>query len=252
MGSAAGSLGFGGLSNGEAIFGVATGGMFAGTAEANKARRDAEQAAAEAKASEAARQAKIDQNIKRIRTLYGVADDTPGADNTEANANKSKLDAWLNDYGSTVESANDQSVQDQFGTAELESRRNLARQGLLGGSVDVQNQRNQLSQYIAGRQKALAAGRAAKTSAGQSLLTHRLQLEGQAATGTQLNPDFSAFTQQLQSGLDTARSNIAPSAVGNLFTVAGQTAGTAIANGGGRSDPTTIDASAGRTTGDIT
>ncbi len=251
MGGAASSVGFSGLSNSEAGFGILTGGQFAGVAEANKARQDAEKQAAEAKAAEAARQAAIDENIKKVRTLYGVEDTTAGADNSEADANKAKLDSWLNDYAGTVQNVNDQSVEDQFGSASLASRRNLARQGLTGGSVDVQNQRQQLSQYIAGRQSALAAGNAAKTQAEQSLTTNRLQLEGQAATGTQLNPDFNAFAQQLQSGLDTARANIAPTAVGNSFTIAGQAAGTAIANGG-RGQTLSAAPSSGSASGSIT
>lgn len=282
----------------DSVFHVATLGMYAGTAEANRARRNAEKQARRALSDEEYKQWMIDENIRKVRSMFGVdpweIGERPGdfsemappeteeftrrvydrrgldrtgttttgtrpnpayrewakrrdahadtvADwerknqgNAAARESKSKLDRWLDDYSGAVVEANTQDLNDQFTASTTGNRWALADRGLLGGSDDAGLQRQALSELIAGRQKVVAAGRDARRMGQMQLTNQRLNLEQQVAAGTQLNPDLTANMQQVQMGLDTARSQIVPNAVGNAFTTIGQTAGQVIANGGGR------------------
>jgi hypothetical protein len=238
---------------------------YAGVYEAYRGRKNSEGQARDAKKKEENRQSAIDANIAKVREMFGVvpyddigdrptresmgisvmteqqqrrlnaaqADwDSKKAQNPKALENKAKLDSWLDDYSGAVLDANNMDLNDQFMATNTSNRWALSDRGLLGGSVDAGAQRRQISELVAGRQKAVMASRDARRNAQGSLVNQRLNLEQQMATGTQLNPDFDAFQQQTQMGLDQVRSNIAPTAVGNTFTTLGQGAGAAIAQPG--------------------
>jgi hypothetical protein len=207
---------------------------YAGVYESRKGRKNAEQQANDAKNEESLRQQKIDGNIKKIREMFGVDDETAGADNTVSQTNKQKLDGWLDEYGGAVTEANNVDLDDKFTAASTSNRWILSDRGLLGGSADAAVQRNQISELVAGRQRAVAAGRDATRSAQSTLTNQRLNLEGQAAAGTNLNMDFKGIQQQTDMGLDTARTQIVPTAIGNSITTIGQGVGMYQANQGGR------------------
>lgn len=151
------------------------------------------------------------------------------AGNLKARENKAKLEGWLDDYSGAVLESNNAELNDQFMASNTANRWALADRGLLGGSVDAGAQRRQISEMVAGRQKAVMAARDARRNAASSLNNQRLNLEQQVSAGTQLNPDFRAFQEQTQMGLEQVRANIAPTAIGNTFTTLGQGAGAAIA-----------------------
>lgn len=170
--------------------------------------------------------------------------------NTVARQNKAKLDAWLDDHQSAVMDLNNQDVNDQFVATTTANRWSLSDRGLLGGSVDAGTQRRQLSELVGARQKVVAAARDARRNVQQQLTNQRMNLEAQIASGAQVNPDFAGLQEQTQMGLETARSQIVPNAVGNAFTQVGGAVGAGIEQRGGRTPSTTRRA--GSSSGTIT
>lgn len=158
-------------------------------------------------------------------------------DASEADKNRRELDGYLNDYEGAVTDISIQDTQDQYGDAKLQQRRQLARQGLAGGSVDYQARRQQLEQYVAGRQAAVAGGRQARQTLQGNMTRDRQNLEGQIQSGTQVNPNFREIEGGLRDGLSTANASIGPTVAGNLFTVAGNTAAQDQLNRGRRRAP---------------
>jgi hypothetical protein len=172
------------------------------------------------------------QSMTKLRNLNRKTFDA-----VEADTNKRELEGYLDDYQDAVTDINIQDTQDQYGDAKLLQRRQLAKQGLLGGSVDYQARRTQLEQYVAGRQGALAAGRQARQGYQSNLTRERQNLEGQIQSGTQVNPNFREIEGDIRSGLDSARSGIGPTVAGELFSVAGNTIAQDQLNRGRRRPP---------------
>lgn len=262
---------------------------FGQLAESRKARKNAQRQADSMDAKERERQSAIDSNIRKLRSSYGISDDSSEdlldklkgvresrantsptwtfsnrswgktrnwtgdnpnyvnldnnmrdlnertADAFEAEGNKKSLDNYLDDFENSSNEIGTQAVQDQYGDAKLQQRRNLARRGLTGGSVDLQGRRTQLEQYVAGRQASLAGARVERQKLQSNMNRERQNMEGQIAAGNQVNPNFREIEGDIRAGLDTAKSSIAPTVAGNLFSVAGNTlAEDQIARGRGR------------------
>jgi hypothetical protein len=146
----------------------------------------------------------------------------------QATENQGKINSWLDSIQTDQEKLDTQSLDRDYGAVQAQARNQLADQGLTGGSVDVANRRRQLTEYVRGRQQAVLSGRQARSDANQNLVQQRQRAEAQIGSGTTLNPDFNAEGAQIQAGLNTSESLLAPTAIGQAFTLGGSMAGSYI------------------------
>lgn len=155
-------------------------------------------------------------NIDKIREAFGIGSSTTAHDNA------TRLGDTINQYYNDYLSQNLHSVDDQYAAASRTSRQNLARVGQLGSGLDSANRSTTLADYLRGRQEAVAKAGSAKDSLSASLANQRMGFENQISGGG-ANPDFAGVANQQQALLSSAQSAIPSNAIGNLFSIAGQT-----------------------------
>lgn len=196
-----------------------TGGItnaFGNPVGANEARRLNEQHLAEEQSRIAGEQAQRNQNIARLRAVYGIGDDA------SAQGNAHTLADTLRQYYQGVLGTNLRAADSQYATTSRQSRQNLARVGQLGSGLDAQSQAGTLSDYLRARQQAVLQASQARDSLSASLAGQRMGFENQINGGSIASPDFGAIAAQRDAALQQAQAQIAPAALGHLFTVAGQ------------------------------
>jgi hypothetical protein len=164
----------------------------------------------------AAEQHQRDQNIAQLRSIYGIGDDET------AHNNQRTLADFLGSYYRDVLGANLGEADKQYATTSRQSRQNLARVGQLGSGLDASSQSGTLSDYLRARQQAVLDAAQQRDRLNANLTGQRLNFEQQIQGGNLANPDFGGIAAQKQAQLDSARSQIAPAAIGHLFTVAGE------------------------------
>lgn len=156
-------------------------------------------------------------NIGKIREAYGIGD------STTAQTNARTLADAINNYYKTQLSTNLKEADDQFASTSRTSRQNLARVGQLGSGLDTASRSGTLADFLKARQTGIVAAAGAKDRLVNNLTNQRLGYENAVSGGTMANPDFGAISTQRDATLSQAQSQVAPAAIGNLFTTAGNT-----------------------------
>lgn len=184
--------------------------------QGQEAQHQAEQQVADEEARQRGIIAERNANIAKIREAFGIGTSATAQDNA------TRLADTINQYYNDYLKQNLHTVDDQYAAASRTSRQNLARVGQLGSGLDTANRSTTLSDYLRGRQQAVSKAASAKDSLSASLANQRLGFENQIAGGG-ANPDFAGVANQQQALLSSAQSSIPSNAIGNLFSVAGQT-----------------------------
>lgn len=182
----------------------------------NEQRRLTEQQLQDEQARQAQERGVRDSNIGQLRAVYGIGD-APGA-----HQNAATLADFLGHYYKDLLGANLHEADNQFANTSRQSRQNLARVGQLGSGLDAQAQSGTLSDYLRARQQAVVQASSARDRLSSNLTGQRMNYEGQIAGGGLANPDFGSIAGQRDAQLQQAQMQIAPAALGHLFTVAGQ------------------------------
>lgn len=204
-----------GMNRTEASMNAFSGGLLYSAAQGSQDRREAQAEADRIRETEEERQARTDGNILRLREQYGVGD------TWAAEHNRGMIDDWLGKYETDSLRENNAALDEAHKGNEIESRRQLSRQGLLGGAVDLQAQRKALNDYVTGRQRAVAGAKESRRQVEMGMTSHRQNLEQQIMAGTQANPDWTEINNDQSRQLESARQNIVPQAMGDAFTIAG-------------------------------
>lgn len=188
-----------------------------GAYNAHQMRGDAKAAAGKEEARVLLAQQQRDKNLGTVREAYGVGN-TATAKNNARTLAQSVQDYYQQYLGNSLRTADD-----QYAASSRTSRQNLARVGQLGSSLDASSRSGTLSDYLRARQKAVSAAGDAKNSLQNSLTAQRLSLENQINGGTMTSPDTAAMLAQQRAAINSAQSQIAPTALGSLFNTAGNT-----------------------------
>lgn len=201
-----------GLSNSDQFSAVSTGGYtFNQSLEKSRARQEADRR----RRGEDARQARIGSNLDQLDSLYGVGD------SAEAKSNAAGINNWLDSYQHDVLDQSNHQLDSMKMDSALGDRQQLASQGLLGGTVDAQAQRKQLSDYVTGRQRAVASAGGARQDLETQLRNQRVGLERDISSGVNASPNWSDISAGQHTALDSASRNIIPTAIGDTLTNAG-------------------------------
>jgi hypothetical protein len=230
-----------------------------GAANNDSAQAATDQAAA-ARAAEAERNASIEGRLAKLRALWGnwggEAPVDPGAapamvtpnlsggvfkrmgsrlgaaatnianqktyqNAKEAVAARSKLDEYVAGFQRDVQAQGEQGAEGGLRSALDQNRVQLAKRGLLGGSVDAGSQRAVVGSYIAGRQKAIAQGRTARSSLNKRLLDSRLSAENEISKGLSANTDWSTLGNLQRMEIEHAKGQVWNDAFGEAAGAAG-------------------------------
>lgn len=205
-----------GYSNKDIATNYMTGGLFASTVESGRQRDQQKKQYEEEQARVAAETARRHENVNALRAAFGLGD-TPNAQ-----ANAKRLNDYLNDYYKAFLTNQLGQVDTQYTGATRQSRQNLARVGQLGSGLDAANKTQTLSDYLRGRQDAVARAAAAREGLGSQLAGQRQSLEGQINSGAAVNPDFNSYIAQQLATIDAAKAQIPANTVGNVFRIAGE------------------------------
>lgn len=152
-----------------------------------------------------------------------------------ADANAATLDGLFSGVRQAYASDQSATLHNSFADAMRRAQFKTSKQGLSGSSIDASNKVKNVAGLIQGRQRVQTGAADTELSARNAVDSQRLDLKRQVVQG--LNVDLSGINnlRQQQSALNEARSNVAPVALGGLFTGAGQVyEGSQIAQGFGR------------------
>ncbi len=185
--------------------------------EADKERAD------EARRREIMRQALIDASIQRLRAEYGMDPGEGGDEDLRKIAAdaKGRIDEYTRRFSADYSDAANAQVQDLYQTAARTSRQQMARQGLVGGSVDAQAARDNISNLVAERQKVVQQTKAQTAAARSSLDRQRQALEQQVLGG--LDPSWAQLPTSQSSAIIEAMNQNVMSGIGDSLRVGGQT-----------------------------
>lgn len=186
---------------------------------AKKAQEAAEQAEAdEARRAEAGRQAFIKQQVQNLRAEYGM---DPEDANDAALTGRSKLareriDEYLKTLATDYSDSANMQVQDLYRNANLSSQQQMARQGLVGGSVDAQATRDNLSRLVAERQNVVRQSKGQVAAGKTALDKQRQALEGQITAG--LDPSWTDIGHSQDYEIQNAMAQNRMAGIGDSFT----------------------------------
>lgn len=187
------------------------------------AKNQADQERADdARRREIMRQALIDSSIQRLRAEYGIDPGEGGDEDLKKIAldAKGRIDEYTGRFAADYSDAANAQVQDLYQTAARTSRQQMARQGLVGGSVDSQTARDNISNLVAERQKVVQQTKAQTAAAKSALDAQRQTLEGQALNG--LDPSWAQLPTSQSSSILDAMSENAMSGIGDSLRVGAQ------------------------------
>jgi hypothetical protein len=194
-----------------------TAGQSTSAVASNVARRQAERQAGEEKARLQQEQDRRNGYVAQIRDLFGVGTGAGSA------ANGQRIADYLNQFYRDKLGSNLSGVTEGFSGASRVSRQNLARAGQLGSGLDTSAQAGNLADFLRGRQRAVGDAAKARDDLSQSFAGLRTNLENSVSSGSLTNPDFASFASQQKNLFDTARANIVPNQIGQVFRQAGDT-----------------------------
>lgn len=192
-----------------------TAGQSTSAVSSNIAKRQAEEEKKAAEERVRREQERRNGYLAQIRDLFGVGTGEKSGENGRRLA-----DALRQYYQDSLQS-NLGAVNQGYGAASRVSRQNLARAGQLGSSLDTQSKSSNLSDYLRGRQSAVQRAAQQKSGLAASLERMRTGLENGVSSGSLTNPDFTNIANEQLSLLESARKNVQPQVVGNLFRQAG-------------------------------
>jgi hypothetical protein len=196
---------------------VAAAGAGASANQQHEAGIAAKTAANDQRAMTTQQRVQRDQNVQRIREVYGIGDTETAKGNS-----KTLADSIKRYYDANLE-ANTKQADDLYASTSRTSRQNLARVGQLGSGLDANSQTGNLSDYLRAWQNAISQAGSARDRLSGQLTNQRLSLESGVSGGSVANPDFGAYAANRDSLLSEAQKGVTPAAIGSGFNTAGST-----------------------------
>lgn len=177
---------------------------------------DEKEAAEHAEKNEKARLAKIDDQVMRLREMYGVGD------SQLAIANRGKINAATSGVETATVQGGERRINEGFAAEDRGRRMMLAERGITGGAIDATSQAKALQVRTEQRQQVALAGQQAKAALIDSLRTRRLMAESALRSGGQVGLDALTLAQQQAYQISEARAGVIPSNIGQGFSTVGR------------------------------